>query len=405
VRDIQTNNVYIKGVISKNFEDGSKTGLLFSDGEIWSKARKTCAGAFNVQHLQLFNEPLRSCIEVLIDHLSSKISTVDKLHTVDMDDVFMLTTLDMIALTMFSVELKSMEKGESHLSNAIETYLKEAFKQMNNPLQHWNPICNKNRKNAIKYILDFMDDVIRQKIAARAEHPTDNEVKDLLDLLLDAQDPDTGVGFTIDEIRDQVMTFLFAGHETTAHSLTFAVAQVAQHPQVAQKLLEELAEVVGQAPKGIIGYNDVAKLPYLTAVIKETMRMYPVVASIARQLEEDHRIGEYDLPKGTLVAVNVIALHYNHRVWKDPTIFDPSRFLRSDSDSDAVISPLNYMPFGYGRRTCIGQNFAMVEMKLILASLLYKFKFQMVPLEPMSLAQHLTFRPKGGMHMTVWKRN
>jgi len=224
--------------------------------------------------------------------------------------------------------------------------------------------------------------------------------QDLLDLLLDAHDPSSGVGLTKQEVIDQVVTFFFAGHETTAHTLTFATALLARHPHITTKVREEIDSVLG--PHGKVTYDDVHKFPYLTAVIKETLRMYPIAPELTRELSEDTTIGGHKVPKGTRLHLGIMALHYNDQVWDQPNVFDPDRFLHSKDEESSGYGIYGHIPFGFGRRSCIGQNFALMELRIVLTTLLRHFSFEHLPIVPLTVKQSLTLKPKDGLMMTVW---
>jgi len=338
---------------------------------------------------------MSACITDLVATLESNSSSVDSMKVVQIDDLCTSFTLDVIGKTMFSVDFESMLSGHPFAIN-FQTYMELAYQHAVNPMSRLlHPTSNFNRSRAAKYLHSFVDQIIANRISLRNSTSAQGKgAKDLLDLLLDAQDPASGVGLTSEEVKDQAITFV-------SHTLAFAIALIATHPHVGARIRQELDEVLGDG-KTVDKYEQAAKLPYLTAVIKETLRMYPIVPELNRVLSEDTNIGGYDVPKGTRVLLGIIALHYNPQVWKNPTSFDPERFLQNE-DND-VAGFFAHTPFGYGRRSCIGQNFAMLELRMALAALVRRFDFALLPLTSISVKQTITLKPGDGLKMTVWPR-
>ncbi|MEB3160831.1 MAG: cytochrome P450, partial [Synechocystis sp.] len=210
----------------------------------------------------------------------------------------------------------------------------------------------------------YCDDLIYAEIGDRRANPDPNRI-DILNLLLTATD-EKGEHLSDKELRDELMTLLFAGHETTATALTWALYLIHQQPKVYQTLMEEL---------GTLGTNPdpmtVGKLPYLTAVCNETLRLYPVgMLAFARQAKTATTIGDYTIEAGTPVIASIYLAHRDPDIYPDPEQFRPERFL------DRQFSAFEFIPFGFGSRRCIGSAFAQMEMKLVLATILTQVKLQ-----------------------------
>jgi len=326
-----------------------------------------------------------------------------------MDHLFSCVTLDVIGYTMFSVDFESVLSGDNLFAQSLMIYLEEVTQKNLNFLHPYlHPTSSFRVARAAKYMTDFVDSVVSGRVAERTkEEYNPSQAKDLLDLLLDAHEPTSGVGLTKQEVTDQVMTFLIAGHETTAHTCSFTIAMLARHPHVLAKVREEIHRVLGPVPAKMT-YDDMHKFPYLTAVIKEVLRMYPAAPEPPRLLKEDTVIRGHKIPKGTRLILGLLAIHYSEQIWDRPNTFDPDRFLHGGAgdENDAGDSGgrglYNYMPFGFGRRSCIGQSFVLLELRIILTTLLQHFDFAHIPIIPLSVKQVITLKPKDGLMMTVW---
>jgi cytochrome P450 len=260
----------------------------------------------------------------------------------------------------------------------------------------WLPTAHNRRKQAaIKLLNDLIWSHIRARRAATAPG------EDLLGMLLSAVDEEGDGSMLSDrEVRDQMSTIFLAGHETTASGVTWAGWVLASHPDVAARAAAEVDEVLGGR---VPVFEDIARLPYLGAVIKETLRLHsPAVGTFLRTPVEDVRIGEWLIPKGSLVSILSFVPQTDARWFAEPQRFDPARFL---GDAAKHIERGAYIPFGTGPRVCIGSSFAAMEMTLILATLLQRFTLRPAPGqgEPENRVQ-VTLRPKGGLQLVLEPR-
>jgi cytochrome P450 len=217
-------------------------------------------------------------------------------------------------------------------------------------------------------------------------------------LLLAARDPETGRGLSDIELRDNVVTFIGAGHETTALALTFSLYLIANAPEVQDRLVREVQEVCGDAQ---IDAAMVDALPFHEQVIKEAMRLYPPVAIIDRMAREDVDLGDVKVKKGDLAFALTYVMHRHKRLWEHPERFDPDRFSEEGSKS---IQRFQYMPFGAGPRICIGMKFAYMEAVAILATLVRALRFRSNPAHRVEPNIRITLRPEGGMPLYVARR-
>jgi cytochrome P450 len=220
---------------------------------------------------------------------------------------------------------------------------------------------------------------------------------DVLSMLLGARDADSGEGLSDQELRDEVMTLFLAGHETTANALTWALALLSSHPEVAARLTQEVDALEGRAPS----FEDLSKLPYAMCVFKEALRLYPPAYIIGRTALTETRIGRHVLPRGQVAFINIYAIHRRPDLFPEPDLFRPERFL----DGAEKRWPKGaYLPFGGGPRICVGNHFALMEGQLVLARLAQRFQLA-GSVQGMSEAEPLiTLRPKHDVHMQVAPR-
>jgi cytochrome P450 len=269
-------------------------------------------------------------------------------------------------------------------------------------LPDWLPLPGKARKReAMRLILELIGSHVRARRAAPDGHD------DLLATLLAARDDEgagTGAGdasaLSDVQVRDELMTIFFAGHETTAAALTWAGWFLASQPLAAARARHEVDTVLGGRTPG---FADVARLPYLGKFIKETMRLYPPAPGVfMRRATQDVQIGQYLVPRGALVSVCSLVPHYDARWFADPERFDPERF---EGEAGKQIPRGAYFPFGTGPRVCIGSSFATMEMTLVLAMLLQRFTFALAPAQQQpAIHLQVIVRPAGGLQLVLEKR-
>jgi cytochrome P450 len=238
-----------------------------------------------------------------------------------------------------------------------------------------------------------LDRAVNSVIDQRRAHPTDSA--DLLNLLLRAD----GGTWPPQRIRDEALTFMLAGHETTANSMSWFWYLMALHTGARDRMLAEVDEVLGTRRPGA---DDLGRLPWTTACLQESQRYFPAVwGIIARRAIEDDVIGGHRIRRGTTVFIQVNHIHHDPRWWPDPETFDPGRFLQGSKDRPRSA----YLPFGGGRRSCIGQSFAFMEMALIAAIMSQRFTFDLASRPPAESKATITRRPKNGVHLITSSRS
>jgi len=243
-------------------------------------------------------------------------------------------------------------------------------------------------KRAVRELDEIVDRIIRQRRASG------EDTGDLLSMLMAARDED-GSGMTDRQLRDEILTFLLAGHETTAVSLSWTWYLLSQHPDVEQKLHQELRQVLdGRTPQ----LEDLSRLPYTDKVVKESMRLYPPAWSLARTVAKEIEIAGYRLPVGANVVMSPWILHRDPRFFEQPEQFNPGRWT---PDAAQHLPKFAYFPFGGGPRLCIGASFAIMEANLLLATIAQRFQLRLVPGHPVDTLPSITLRPRHGMRMSL----
>ena len=285
------------------------------------------------------------------------------LEPIDVDRCAMDLALDVVTRALFSKNL-AFQKGDSKelsINLARATHL---FMKVLNPI-FWllHPFQYREYHRMIKWCHNLCLKWIKERQA-----DPNNETKDLLALMLKARDPETGNPLTTEEIVSQSFTFYFAGHDTTGHTIAWTLYEIAQHPEVEEKVHEELARVLGD--KDAPSYEEAGKLTYLQWVIKETLRIHPPVGSFSRFTTETTDIAGVTLPADCNVTVSILAVHNSELVWPEPWRFRPERFSEEESEGRDQYA---WMPFSVGERNCIGINFAIMEVRTVVAVLCQKY--------------------------------
>jgi cytochrome P450 len=222
---------------------------------------------------------------------------------------------------------------------------------------------------------------------------------DLLSMLLMAQDDeDRGRGMTDQQVRDEAMTIFLAGHETTANALTWTWYLLSQAPDVERRVHEEIARVLGGRLPAVA---DVERLPYITRVVTEAMRLYPPAWLVGRRAMNEYRVGDYYVPPRSIIVMSQWIVHRDARHYPDPERFDPDRWT---PEFKAALPRFAYFPFGGGPRQCIGESFAWMELVLLVATIAQQWRFELVPGHPVVPNAAVTLRPKYGMKMTARRR-
>jgi len=375
--------VFIKDKLTRLLTPVLGDGLLTSDGDFWRRQRKLAQPAFSMQQVRRYGEEMVAQTERMLDGWNGRFEG-------DFRHEMMRLTLEIVAKTLFNAEIEEQVEQIGASLDVVQDYFDDPTRWFR--IREYIPTpATVRHRQAIRRLDRTVYGVIRQRRAG-GEDPGD-----LLSRLLAAQD-DEGTGMTDRHLRDEIVTLLLAGHETTALALTYTFHLLARHPEAEARLLEELNTVLGDRPATP---EDLPNLPYADGVIKEAMRLYPPAWGIARESLEDVEIGGYDAPKGTQFFMIQWLVHRDPRWFDEPTAFHPERWL---DGLEKRLPRCAYFPFGDGPRICIGQHFALMEAVLILATIARRYRLAVLPGQELSVAPSITLRPIAGTLMTALER-
>ncbi len=301
-------------------------------------------------------------------------------------------TLAVVAATLFGSDVEAEAGDVAHSLTVII----ENFNRMLLPFWRYSRYLPTARNLALREAHQKLDTTIYRLISQRRKDTRDHG--DLLSMLLAAEDADNPQKRLTDvEVRDQAMTLFIAGHETTANALAWTWHLLAQHDDVRAKMKAEVD--AGLGGERMPGLEDVAKLPYTTAVLSEAMRIFPPVWVVGRRALEDVTIGDYEVPRRTIVITSQYLIHRDERFWPNALEFRPERWL--DKEAEEKRPKFAYFPFGGGGRVCIGEAFAWTEGVLLLAVIARRWRFEAVEGHPVEINPTVTLRPKHGLKMIV----
>jgi cytochrome P450 len=359
-------------------------GLPLIDGDFWLRERRLLQPAFHRERLGKLTETMTDIIDTFLHEWAGK---AERGQPLDLDHAMMRLTLTVIIRSMFRADLDDKIQSLSRAFNVASKFMLWRSQQMFQlPLSVPIP-----RHVEYNRALRVLNETIYPLIADGRKHPKD----DLLNMMLEMRDAETGEGMSDRQARDEVVTIFFAGHETTAATLTWAFYLLSQHPEVEERVRAEIGSVLdGRLPT----FADLTNLVYTQQVINETLRLYPAAYLFAREAVVDDLLDGYLIPASTMIFISPFVGHRDPKHWPEPERFDPERF----SPEQVHSRPRHaYYPFGEGPHVCLGNNFALMEMQLILAMALQRFRLSPVPGHPIALRPEATLRPKHGMKMTV----
>jgi cytochrome P450 len=365
-------------------------GLLTNEGESWQRQRRLIQPAFTPKAVPQYAGAIAESVGAMLTRWS-RIGA--RGAVLDINVEMLSLDFNIIGRTMFSLDLDAEARElVKAFTTAVPLVGARITAAVDIPLRVPTP-ANRRLVRAVR----TLDTRIYGIMAGRAKSGPRHG--DLLDKLLAARDAEHGgAGMSPRQVRDEVMTIFFAGHETIAQTLSWAWYLLAQHPVVEEALHAELATLNGRPPT----VADLPKLAYTRMVIEETMRLYPAVWAIPRGTLGDDAIGGYDIPAGSMMFPAPYLAHRHPAFWDDPERFDPTRF----TPERVAARPAGaYLPFGAGPRACIGQNFAMQEALLVLATVAQRYRLRLVPGHPVVPHSAITLSPRYGVRMTLAARN
>lgn len=433
----EENILYSKGILAEVLEEVMGKGLIPADYETWKIRRRAIVPGFHIKWLRYQTSMFARCALAMCE----KLARIDGSRAVDMETEYSSLALDIIGKAVFNFDFDSVNQ-ESPVIKAVYRSLKETEHRSTSFIPYWKipgapSIVPRLRAfyADMKLINDTLNTLIQSaKATATAVDLPDLENRDyenvsdpsLLRFLVELRGEQT----TDVQLRDDLMTLLIAGHETTAAVLTWATAELTKNPQILEKAREEIDRVLGDR---LPSYDDIAKLSYTRRIVAETLRLYPAPPVLIRRLLADTMLPkgesatETRLKRGTDLFINVYSLHRSPALWENPSVFDPERWLKprknpgvegwegyspaSGLESGTPLYPTEvnadfaFLPFGGGSRKCVGDHFALLESVVSLAMVIRRFdlKFEK-PDQPVEMTTGATIHTNNGLNMRLTKR-
>jgi cytochrome P450 len=363
-------------------------GLVTSDGDHWRRQRKLAQPGFHRERLAGFVDTMVECTRDRIEAWGSR----DGDTPVDVHHEMMELTFRIVGRTLFSMELG--EHADA-VGPAIKIALDHANAQVENmwPVPTWIPTpANFRFRRAMKALDRLVFDIIETRRRDGGDHA------DLLAMLMSATDESGTERMSDRQLRDEVLTLALAGHETTANALSFTWYLLSKHPEVERRLFEEVREVLGDADPTLA---DLERLEYTGWVVNEAMRSYPPAWMFERQALAADELSGHRIPKGAIIGICPWSVHRHPGLWENPEGFDPERFSPERSKGRPRYA---FIPFGGGPRTCIGNHFAIMELKILIAMIARRKRLTLVPGEEPELDPGITLRPAHGIRMRLRSR-
>lgn len=362
-------------------------GLLTNDGESWLQQRRLMQPAFHHDRIAALGSIMSDTTLAWLEQLETR-GLVETGAPLDILQEMSSLTLSIVCKALFGADLPASDLERVGRALTIANrLLSEAFYL---PGLLTLPTPQRRRLFAARRELyAVVDEIVRQR------RDSSEQRGDLLAMLLEARDAETGEGMSDEQVRDEVLTLLLAGHETTANALSWTFYLLAQHPDVTATLREEYRRVLQGRPPAV---DDLPHLAYNRMVIEESMRLYPPAWALGRHGLQEDEIGGYVIPRGAYVLVMQYVTHRHPGFWEQPDAFDPERF---SAERAAGRARFAYFPFGGGPRLCIGNQFALTEAQLILAAILSRYQVRLEPGARVVPEPLVTLRPRGTLLMTV----
>jgi len=390
-RVLQSNNRnYIRGSSFDLLRRYVGDGLLTSDGDYWLRQRRLMQPAFHRRRIAAFGEMMVGEAAAMLDRWAA---TADSERPVELLPEMSRLTLTVVSKALFG---QAIDDDSRSLGRAVTVLLADQIYRFDHPLAPPMFIPTPTNRRLAQAQAE-LDRIVYRLIERAKTGQIDGG--QWLAMLVDARDEETGEAMSPKELRDETLTMFVAGHETTAGVLTWALLMLDRHRHVRERLQAELDGVLnGRLPTTA----DVPKLTYTRQIIDETLRLYPSAWITNRETVADDVIGGYRVPGGHLVAISPYVVHRDPRFWPEPQRFDPDRF---GPDGPGPAHHYAYIPFGGGPHLCIGNNFALLEAQLVLATVAQRYRLESAadgPIEPVALT---TLRPRGSVPVRLVRRH
>jgi cytochrome P450 len=393
---VTTNPVVIQHVLKTNSENYYKSeiqkkrmghflgkGLLTTEGDPWRTQRRLIQTGFERKQLEVLSSIMQ---ESLTDSLQD-FDRQARVGPVDIYPLMMKITFAMVGRSLFGARLK--EEDINLVSRAISTVQEFMVRQTIQPyLNPWFAVSGELRKHweLRSRAFGVLDEYLQRR---RKEAPG----HDLLQILMDARYSD-GEGMPDELVLSESMQLLVAGHETSSNALSWLLYLLSSRPDCVDEIRQEFDSVLGERP---LSFSDVPKFEFTIRVILEALRLYPPFWMVDRMALADDRAGDVAIPRGSTVVVFIYGVHHSPQYWENPETFDPERFTKA---KEKLHTPFAHLPFGAGPRGCIGGNYAMLQILMILSVLLRKYDFRLVPGQTIAARPMVILRPEHGIRMT-----
>jgi cytochrome P450 len=393
---VTTNPVVIQHVLKANSENYYKSeiqkkrmghflgkGLLTTEGDPWRTQRRLIQTGFERKQLEVLSA-------IMQDSLADSLQDFDRqarVGPVDIYPLMMKITFAMVGRSLFGARLK--EEDINLVSLAISTVQEFMVRQTIQPyLNPWFSVSGELRRHweLRSRAFGVLDEYLQRR---RKEAPG----HDLLQILMDARYSD-GEGMPDELVLSESMQLLVAGHETSSNALSWLLYLLSSRPDCVDEIRQEFDSVLGERP---LSFSDVPKFEFTTRVILEALRLYPPFWMVDRMALADDRAGDVAIPRGSTVVVFIYGVHHSPQYWENPETFDPERFTKA---KEKLHTPFAHLPFGAGPRGCIGGNYAMLQILMILSVLLRKYDFRLVPGQTIEARPMVILRPEHGIRMT-----
>lgn len=387
---------------NKSFDKGTRgynvmrrflgEGLLTAEGESWLRNRRIAQPLFHKRRIAGFASIMSDQTTASLNAWEQRSERGD--DVLDVDAEMMALTMRIVVGTLFGNDLGVPVDLVARSMDAFQHYTVYASMSLLGQL----PQLPTRKQRELNASAAEIDALIYRFIEERRSGRHTGTGDDLLSMLMDARDEETGAAMDDKQLRDETLTMFLAGHETTANSLIWTLSLLSSHPEVRRRLEAEVDSVLeGRVPASA----DVRALPYTEKVIKESMRLFPPAWTVARRSVEDTEIGGYPVPRGSFVILSPYLMHRHPELWENPLGFDPDRW---DTEAVKNLPRFAYFPFGGGPRLCIGKPFAMMEAVLILAMITQRYRLDREPGYPLEPEALITLRPKNGLKMRLIRR-
>lgn len=362
-------------------------GLVTNEGDHWLKQRRLAQPAFHKKYLENIFRLMQVQIDLHLEQLAEKSG-----EEINWDDEMVRVTMQVVVNVLLG---SSLEGDSERFSYASQVGLEHAMNLWKNPLYKYTQHLN-GKKKSFEREKVFLDELVRRFIEERRK--TGNEDKfDLLAMFMEARDEDSGESMDDQQLLDEVLTMFVAGHETSAHALSWGILQLKKHPEMMEKIRQEAEEVLGDAPPT---FDKIMALTYTRAVVDEILRFYPSAWTVSRSNVDTVEFDGITFPPDTQFMIPIHAIHHSERYWEQPEKFMPERFMQGPFKGE---EKLKYIPFGAGPRMCIGWNFALVEMAAILALTLRRFDLQVLT-DKVRYEAAITVRPVDHIKVRIKQR-